>query len=768
MAAACGLPVPAPGTVGLQAWQFTTVPPTQRPAATAQSFPFCYTLVAPAGTVYGNWQVTVSGTMIVVPVSSPATGTGPAAQFNASYYSQAWSVQSILGTRTYTDAIGQTQTTQITGPLDPQYVYAPSALSVPVGNTNLIYTPAGSPLPTDWLVDAGGLAFWVSSAPTGNSPGMAGFPTNSLFNQSTMLCLTASNSSATLTETGYGPQLLFPQLGLAGPGVYTPNSALVGVVASQATIGQGASCTAYTAPAPSYITQSLCYVLYPDETAQNGQWSVTFSALLYTTPVPITIPANTLSGRALSSVPYQAYVIYSMANVSRTYVDQYGDVFIVSGAQLQGIGGDGGTNNLLYTSVNSSDVYGGLFDDDGFSVTWLNGATAVTAGDPTGAYGINFYYEDNYREAAEPWHQDNEFGGAGTTLTVQAASSVLSCTSIGFQAVAKPANYNASLSYAFCASLSGSGGWQVAVSALLQVTPTNFSSNGSNNTVLYKVGTGISGSISFVSGAGQPAQQASITGLIAPGNGYNSNKLYSLATSASYFDGGGWAFSVSPAVMLPGAASATSIVRLYPTSSSAWQLQAIPSFVVTAASTQATVTAQPATAVTCTPANSSQPSASSSSGSAPAGGASSPSSSSGSATGPATSATGTATSAGAATGPSSSSAAATGGGGLPSSSSSSSSSTSAAAAATAGGSSSSSSLSGGDIAGIVIGSVVGALLLLACLCAVFFLAGRGKSDEKRERGSQPASSESSTIGSMRHTAQPARAIDTESSQVEMA
>ena len=563
----------------------------------ATSLPFCYTLLPAAGSsLYGNWQVVVNGTMQL----SPATA-GASLPYNSSYYTQAWTVTSITGTRTYVDGTGATQVTAITGPVSPQYVYAPSvsALSASLGNTNLIYTNAAGS--GGWVPDQSGLSFYVSSSGTGSSPGMPGFPTTALFNQSTIITISASNSSSTLqlTETGYGPSILFPTLGLAGPGVYTPNAQLAGTVSTQATIGVGATCNAVPAAAPSYITQSLCYILYPDETAQNGMWSIAFSALLYTSSQAITIPASSgLTGRAYGAADYTAYVIYGMANVTRTYTDQFGAVYTTTGAQLQGIGGDGGTNNLLYTSVNSSDVYGGLFDDDGFSVTWLNGVAVPTPGDPTGAYGINFYYEDNYREAAEPWHQDNEFGGAGTSLTVQPASSVASCQATPFTAVTQPANYNASLPYTFCALISGSGGWSVNVSALLQMSATNFSSNGSNNTQLYKVGTGISGTIAIVSTTGGTAQTATITGLVAPGNSYNSNKLYNLATHSTLFDGGGWLFTVAPAVTLPGTTSSTSMVRLF-NSGNNWQLQGVPAFTLTSVSTAATATAAPGSTLTC-------------------------------------------------------------------------------------------------------------------------------------------------------------------------
>ena len=752
------------------------------PAVSPQQLPFCYTIASQAGTsLYGNWQVSVTGTISLVPAT-----TTTSLPYNSSYYTQAWTVTSITGTRTYVDGTGATQVTAITGPVSPQYVYAPSvsALSASLGNTNLIYTNAAGS--GGWVPDQSGLSFYVSSSGTGSSPGMPGFPTTALFNQSTIITISASNSSSTLqlTETGYGPSILFPTLGLAGPGVYTPNAQLAGTVSTQATIGVGATCNAVPAAAPSYITQSLCYILYPDETAQNGMWSIAFSALLYTSSQAITIPASSgLTGRAYGAADYTAYVIYGMANVTRTYTDQFGAVYTTTGAQLQGIGGDGGTNNLLYTSVNSSDVYGGLFDDDGFSVTWLNGVAVPTPGDPTGAYGINFYYEDNYREAAEPWHQDNEFGGAGTSLTVQPASSVASCQATPFTAVTQPANYNASLPYTFCALISGSGGWSVNVSALLQMSATNFSSNGSNNTQLYKVGTGISGTIAIVSTTGGTAQTATITGLVAPGNSYNSNKLYNLATHSTLFDGGGWLFTVAPAVTLPGTTSSTSMVRLF-NSGNNWQLQGVPAFTLTSVSTAATATAAPGSTLTCSPANVTAPT-SSSGGTVVVSGTSSSSGGTLSSSAGTTVSAVTASSAGASSSVSAAGSSSTAGvvpssstPSLPSSSSgaapppvpsasSSSSSSSSAAGGGGGGSSSSSSLSGGDIAGIVIGSVVGAALLLAILVGCFMVAGR----DKRNKGadSTPASSESSTIGSVRQPPQPTRQTEmAEHSQIELA
>ena len=210
----------------------------------------------------------------------------------------------------------------------------------------------------------------------------------------------------------------------------------------------------------------------------------------------------------------------------------------------------------------------------------------LTPGDPTLAYGINFYFEDNYREAAEPWHEDEEYAAFNTssfTLTM-GSTSPPTCTATTFTAVTQPAS--TPVQYSFCSYITANtsasasvGSWSVVTSGILSVTTTYFTSFATADSVFYQIGTAITGTRTYISATGSNSTNT-ISSLQSPGgDGQNNNKLYN-GSNPTPFDDGGWSYTVSSGTpVLPGVtASDTTTVRLYYSDSGYWTEQALPSF----------------------------------------------------------------------------------------------------------------------------------------------------------------------------------------------
>ena len=325
-------------------------------STSSQTLNICYTLVPPAGTLYGNWSATAALSLSVAAYTLPTgyTYTGSA---NSSY-NTVYSISSVIsGTRTFTSAVGTVFTSTIgsSGLLPASYVYQPSGITANVSNDNLIFVNSAN---GQWTTSASGFAFTITTTgSTPGAPGLPGFPKTARFNSASILKV-ASVAGGQLLETGYGQITIDVNIGAASS--YTPSTSYTGAVATTALSTSSGS--APTCPAPTntntalnFINQGFCYILYPHETASNGMYSIVSSGILQTSPTPYAVP-----GSVAGSPTRLAYLIYGIAQVSRTYIDQYGNTNAVSGAFLQGPGGDGGTDNFLYTALNTSDPYGGL------------------------------------------------------------------------------------------------------------------------------------------------------------------------------------------------------------------------------------------------------------------------------------------------------------------------------------------------------------------------------------------------------------------------
>ena len=301
-------------------------------------------------------------------------------------------------------------------------------------------------------------------------------------------------------------------------------------------------------------------------------------------------------------------------------------------------------------------------------------------------------------------------------------STAPSCVAAPFTAAPQPLTAAASLQFAFCYALSGAAGWSVVTSGVFTAAPFAFSSFNSNNQLLYYVGTGMTGTRTYLSSASATPQQSAITGLPGPGgDGQYDQKLY--FNSSYLLDSGGWGYYVSPAAQVYGLTGSSSTVRLYNAGSNVsgpWLEAGLPQLQSTSLA-QITASAFYLTPYSgqlysgCTPTSATLVAASSSSGSPAA--AAAPSSSS--------SSTGGAVAAG----PSSSAAAA------PVLSASSSSSSSAGG----GGGGGSSGLSSGSVAAIVLGVVLGVLLLaLLCLALCFLLRPQQRKEQPTAENSKVA------------------------------
>ena len=302
----------------------------------------------------------------------------------------------------------------------------------------------------------------------------------------------------------------------------------------------------------------------------------------------------------------KAQILYALTGLTRTYIDQYGKVYTSSGAVLQGMGGDGGSDNLLYTSILAGDREGLTVDGDGFTYT-LIGAGAVTPGDPTAAYGINVYSEFNYREAAEPFHQDGEYGGPGTSFTLtRGATKPPTCVATPFSTVVQKTVVN--VQYAFCYAITGTAGWSVVAAGTYIAAPTAFSSFNSAGQVLYYIGVNMTGSRTYVPSPNAAPQVSTINGIPSPGgDGQYDQKFY--INSTYKLDGGGWGYYVTPQAQVYGLPGTSSTVRIFNSGSGAagpWleaglpQLDSVPASAVSASNFYV----QPylgATYSTCTP-----------------------------------------------------------------------------------------------------------------------------------------------------------------------
>ena len=514
----------------------------------------------------GYWSVAVSGILTLQPIAASLASFSGAA--NSTRYPTTYIVVGATGERIYTDATGNTTVSAITGVAPVAFGYsAGSALVSALGNTNVLYT---APTTVNgmgyggWTVDAGGLVFTVqapTSAPLGN-PGLPGFPTTARFNSIIYLQLISTATTGLFREKGWGPISI--DVNSAAPSSFTSE---YGAQLAAYTTSLGVQLFPATNPLPvtlqqfntsvAYATVGLCCIVYPDETAQNGMWSIATSALLYVSPQVFQYPFGFTNGTG--SVVRPTQLIYALSQLTRVYIDQFGVQHVSTGAVLQGQGGDGGSDNLLYGNIVAGDREGLYVDGDGFTYTLL-GAGAVTPGDPTLAPGINFYSEFNYREAAEPWHQDGEYGGTGTSFTITpGATSAPSCVAQPFSAV--PQTAQANIHFAFCYAITGSAGWSVVTTGVFTAAPNAFTSFNSANALFYFVGVGISGTRTYLASATATPQISSITGLPGPGgDGQYDGKLY----QASYLlDSGGWGFYVSPPAQVFGLNDTSSIVRVY-------------------------------------------------------------------------------------------------------------------------------------------------------------------------------------------------------------
>ena len=509
----------------------------------------------------GYWTVQVEGFLTVQAFTGTAPRTGAAS--NATYPTT-YLVVGATGQRIYTDATGATTVSAITGVAPVAFVYtAGSSLQSAFGNNNLLYvnpTTSSGYGYGSWTVDASGLALTIqapASAPLGN-PGLPGFPTTAQFNQ--VLYLQLRSSGTQLREKAWGPINI--DNGIAAPSSFT---AEVGLSYSPYTTSMGVQLYPNFNPLPvslvsqavAYQTVGLCYIITPDELQQNGMWTIATSALLYVSPQVFSVPFGLTNGSG--TVIRQAQLAYAMTQVTRTYVNQYGQVYTSTGAVLQGQGGDGGSDNLLYTSTVAGDREGLIVDGDGLTYTLLGGG-AVTPGDPTLALGINFYSEFNYREAAEPWHQDGEYGGAGTVLTLTpGATTAPSCVAAPFQSVPQLGG-PATLAFTFCYAITGAA-FSVVTAGVFTTSATAFTSFNSANSLFYYIGQGISGSRTYTPSGGA-AQVSQITSLPGPGGDGQFNQKYYFNTSY-LLDSGGWGYTVSPSAQVPQVAGTSSIVRVY-------------------------------------------------------------------------------------------------------------------------------------------------------------------------------------------------------------
>ena len=285
---------------------------------------------------------------------TPYTYTGAA----SSSYDKVYSITSISSaSRTFTSAVNSvyTSTVSSTGLLTTNYTYAPSGVTASLGNDNLIFVNS---MTNAWTTSGQGFAFALTTTgSTPGAPGLPGFPRTARFNTATILLVNSivSGSVPQLQEVGYGLLTIDGNIGAAA--AFTPYN--FGTVSTTAASSLSATPSCPAAPAfntaQNYITQGFCYTLYPHETVQNGMWSIAASGLLLTSPIPYPVP-----GSASGSPNRLAYFIYGINSLTRTFTDQYGTATTVSGAFMQGPNGDGGTDNFLYTTLNTSDPYGGL------------------------------------------------------------------------------------------------------------------------------------------------------------------------------------------------------------------------------------------------------------------------------------------------------------------------------------------------------------------------------------------------------------------------
>ena len=176
----------------------------------------------------GFWSVAFSGILTVIAGTANYSGAA-----NAANYSTAYLVVGATGERVFTDAIGRTTVSQITGVVAPQFVYnAGSALSVPLNNDNLVYV---SPTTSSGYgyggltVDTLGLAFTVTAPASAalGSAGLPGFPNTARFNSFPYLKISTGAGSTTangLFETVYGPILI--DGAIAAPDSYAAETGL--------------------------------------------------------------------------------------------------------------------------------------------------------------------------------------------------------------------------------------------------------------------------------------------------------------------------------------------------------------------------------------------------------------------------------------------------------------------------------------------------------------------------------------------------------------
>ena len=541
----------------------------------SQTLQICYTLQPPAGTIYGNWSTVFSATLSVAAYTLPTNYAYTGAANNS--YGTVYSISGITtGSRTFVSAIGTTYTSTLGALLSPNNVYAPSGITANINNDNLIFVNSAG----QWTTSASGFAFTVTTTgSTPGAPGLPGFPRTSRFNSASIVKV-SSASSGPLVETGFGIITIDGNIGAAAS--FTPSATYIGAVAttSLSSTSTAPACPTVTnnVAALNYISQGFCYIFYPHETASNGMYSIVASGVYLTSPTPYAVPGSQTGSPARS-----AYFIYGVSSVTRTYTDQYGQVETVSGAFLQGPGGDGGTSNFLYTARNTSDRYGGLVDGGGFTYTFYNSAGyggVTTPGDPTLAFAINVYFEDNYREAAEPWHQDEEYAALDTssfTIT-NPASAPPTCTATAFTPVTKPPNYGQGVQYSFCSTMkANTGDWTVYTTGTLTTTSTYFTSFATADTIFYQIGTAMTGTRTYTSSAGNST--ITIGSLQSPGgDGQNSNKLYN-ASNPTAFDDGGWTYSIASGtpVIAGVTATGTTLIRLY-YAANGWAEQAVPSF----------------------------------------------------------------------------------------------------------------------------------------------------------------------------------------------
>ena len=336
------------------------------PSTTAQpqagTYYICYTLNPPAntatnGSIYGNWNAQLTATLTIASYTLP-TGYTYSGGANSSY--TPFQITAITaGTRTFTSATGVTFQSTFGGSsgalLSVNAIYAPSGITANISNDNLIFINSNNV----WTTTSGGFAFTITpSAANAGTPGLPGFPKTARFNTATILKVTSLASGA-IQETGYGQVTIDGTIGAASSYTASNASTAAGGTGPVATTTLGSSTPSPSCPAPtttsSVMNQPFCYLLYPHETVQNGMWSIATSGVLQTSTTAYAVP-----GSAAGSASRSAYFVYGITGMTRTFIDQFGTSTTVSGGIMQGPGGDGGTDNFLYTATNSTDAYGGL------------------------------------------------------------------------------------------------------------------------------------------------------------------------------------------------------------------------------------------------------------------------------------------------------------------------------------------------------------------------------------------------------------------------